>query len=322
MKLRIKKVLYRIAAVTTLLAPSAALKAKTFSFAALGDTAYITPRDYPIYEQLIRNINQQPLALTIHVGDLWGAGPCSNANMERQKKYFDSFEQPLIYTPGDNEWVDCHRINFGGFAPLERLNVVRETFFHGTQSLGKQAIALNRQSEDPAYKTYVENARWQHADVMFATVHVVGSNNNAGKQKEFLARDNANAVWIDALFQAVKSAKANTINAVVIALHADMFGLRNAISPAYKNTAERIVAGAKATGLPILLIHGDSHQYIVDTPFKAAANITRLQVYGFPDIKAVKVNVDTSAQAAATFSFTPISATTNSPPKTPLPAKK
>ena len=34
---------------------------------------------------------------------------------------FDRFADPLVYTPGDNEWTDCHRANNGGYNPLERL---------------------------------------------------------------------------------------------------------------------------------------------------------------------------------------------------------
>ena len=39
---------------------------------------------------------------------------------------FDTFEDPLVYTPGDNEWTDCHRANNGAYNPLERLATVRE----------------------------------------------------------------------------------------------------------------------------------------------------------------------------------------------------
>ena len=37
------------------------------------------------------------------------------------------FEDPLVYTPGDNEWTDCHRANNGAYNPLERLAFVRST---------------------------------------------------------------------------------------------------------------------------------------------------------------------------------------------------
>lgn len=36
---------------------------------------------------------------------------------------------PLVYTPGDNEWTDCHRVNNGAYDPLDRLAAVRKTFF-------------------------------------------------------------------------------------------------------------------------------------------------------------------------------------------------
>ena len=318
----IKGVLCTVGAVVFLLSNGRHLNAEPFSFVALGDTAYITPDDYPTYEQLIRNINHYHPQFTIHVGDLWGSGPCSNDNMHRQKEYFNRFEQALIYTPGDNEWVDCHRKLWGGYSPLERLAFIRKTFFSTPQSLGKVPIALQRQSENPDYKTYVENARWQHDDVLFATVHVTGSSNNAAHAKESHARNLANIAWIDALFEDTKSAKKNAVKAIIIALHADMFNERGKVLPHYKETANHIIAGAKASALPVLLIHGDSHQYIVDTPFKKASNITRLQVHGFPVIKAVKIGVNTASSSTFSFSFSFSFSTINAIAKPKPPAKE
>lgn len=310
----INRVLYAIA-IIFLLGSGRYSNAEPFSFVALGDTAYITPEDYPTYEQLIDNINQHQPRLTIHVGDLWGAGPCSNENMNRQKDYFNRFEQALIYTPGDNEWVDCHRTRWGKYSPLERLDFIRKTFFSTPKSLGQSPIALKRQSEKTEYKTYVENAQWQQDDVLFATVHVTGSNNNSAYAKESYARNLANAAWIDTLFEDAKSRQANAVKAIVIALHADIFNGQGKVLPRYKETANRILAGAKATAVPVLLIHGDSHQYIVDAPFKKAPNITRLQVHGFPVIKAVKVGVNTASSNTFSFSAINSKAKTNTGPQ-------
>ena len=41
-----------------LLAPLGAARAQSFSFVALGDTAYNPSVDYPVYEALIAKINQ------------------------------------------------------------------------------------------------------------------------------------------------------------------------------------------------------------------------------------------------------------------------
>ena len=70
--------------------------------------------------------------------------------------------------------------------------------------------------------------------------------------------------------------------------------------------------GAKF-GKPVLLINGDFHDLVIDRPFMVSqgeekpplyANITRLQVYGAPELKAVQVNVDT--ETPWVFSFQPL----------------
>jgi hypothetical protein len=66
---------------------------------------------------------------------------------------------------------------------------------------------------------------------------------------------------------------------------------------------------ARDAGIPVLLVHGDSHQYITDRPFVDARgepvpNLWRLQVFGDPKMHAVSVHVDPAAPAP--FRFTPI----------------
>ena len=34
---------------------------------------------------------------------------------------FPAVADPVVYTPGDNEWTDCHRASAGGYLPTERL---------------------------------------------------------------------------------------------------------------------------------------------------------------------------------------------------------
>jgi hypothetical protein len=41
---------------------------------------------------------------------------------------------PVIYSVGDNEWTDCLRVNNGAYAPLERLALIRRTFFATNES--------------------------------------------------------------------------------------------------------------------------------------------------------------------------------------------
>lgn len=59
---------------------------------------------------------------------------------------------------------------------------------------------------------------------------------------------------------------------------------------------ETLVPLAARWGKPVLLIHGDSHRLVLDQPFvlqkKPVLNLTRLQVPGAADVRAVEVDVD------------------------------
>jgi hypothetical protein len=49
------------------------------------------------------------LDLTFHVGDIKnGSSPCTNDYNAMIREQFDRFTMPMLYTPGDNEWTDCH----------------------------------------------------------------------------------------------------------------------------------------------------------------------------------------------------------------------
>ena len=74
---------------------------------------------------------------TVHIGDTKnGSTRCDNSHYTKVLNWFNSFDTGLIYTPGDNEWTDCHRPSAGGFDPLERLATLRKRFFVAGRSLG------------------------------------------------------------------------------------------------------------------------------------------------------------------------------------------
>ena len=136
-----------ILACLTLMQFGSGSHAEDFHFVALGDTAYNGEADYPVYNALIDLINSDNPAFSIHVGDIWGAGSCSDAHMNEIATFFSRYRQALIYTPGDNEWVDCHRPTLGEFDPLERLAKLRSLFFSKPLSLGQNPLTLVRQSD-------------------------------------------------------------------------------------------------------------------------------------------------------------------------------
>lgn len=285
-------------------------QAQTFKFVALGDLPYGDPGKVGApYRALISSVNRLQPVFSIHIGDFKsGSTRCSNEEFQSQLQHFGLFESALVYTPGDNEWTDCHRANNGAYDPLERLATLRSMFFPAGQSLGHAPLVVQSQaSQSPAHATFVENLRWQHQGVLFTTLHIVGSNNNfevrdARAVAEFMERDRANVAWIQDTFA---QAQRGGARALVFAMQADVFDSKSIWEdfPAHSgfrtSIGETLLPLAAAARIPVLLIHGDSHVFRFDQPFSInktpITNLTRLEVPGANDMRAVQVSVDTSA---------------------------
>jgi hypothetical protein len=299
-----------VLALSVWFAPNLA-QAQTFEFVALGDLPYGSASQAP-YRALIERINQLTPAFSIHVGDFKsGSTACSDEEFSRQWAHFQRFSGALVYTPGDNEWTDCHRASNGAHDPLERLAALRQRFFTEGRSLGQRPVAVENQSrQQPLHGRYVENQRWQHHGVMFATLHVTGSNNNFEVRdpaaiREFFERDAANVAWLEST---IEQARQTNAEAVVLAFQADVFETRNAWEDYPSWSGFRRVIGqtllplASQWAKPVLVVHGDSHRFRVDQPFsldkKPLAHITRLIVPGERDIRAVRVTVQPGGRFA------------------------
>jgi len=212
--------------------------------------------------------------------------------------------------------------------PLESLQRIRSLYFATPDSLGRSTLPLTRQpAVTPVHAQMVENARWAREGVLFATVHAVGSMNglsvaNAESAAEAVRRNQANVAWIQ---QAFAEAKRTDAKAVVLAMHASFFErgpIRNQStgrsvlggrSGPFGLLAAALQDGAAEFGKPVLLIHGDDHEFMIDRPLLTrtadenatkGGNVTRLQVYGAPEIRAVRIGVDTSTPWV--FSFSPL----------------
>lgn len=269
-------------------------------FVALGDAPYGKPSEVDApYRALIQNINATAPPLVIHVGDLHGHLTCGNDRLDQLRGYMNEVTAPVLYTPGDNEWTDCAETEAGPFDPLERLAYIRKTYFKGGMSLGAEPVRLSTQ----ARRGYPENARHMVGNVGFITVHVVGSNNNfkpdnlAGV-KEFMARNAADVAWLEESFDALKDA-----DAIVVALHADMFSPLSGFSKGWHSMSPfrdiGVTLGQQSSKLekPVLLLYGDSHEFKSFQPFpKYRPFLHAIEVFGYPDIKAIEISVDPDAR--------------------------
>lgn len=283
--------------------PRPVLDAAPTTIVAFGDMPY-RERDIPAFEELLEKISGRKPDVTIHVGDFKPSSwPCSEELFRTQRDYMNSIDGPLVYTPGDNEWTDCHVTKAGGHDPRERLSVLRAMFFPNAQSLGREPLLLERQSDvSEVHSRMVENARWRMNGIRFMTVHVVGSNNGLnrdvpGAVEEFEGRDAANIAWIEEGFSLARREGAA---AVVLAFQADPYQLLG-VGGGFRGTLAAIAEGAKTFGGPILVVHGDSHVFTFDMPFhdgfgNVLENVQRVQVPGALDIRALQIRIDPEAR--------------------------
>jgi len=298
------------------LASSCVVNAQTFKFIALGDMPYNIPSDYPRYERLIQKINNINPAFTIFVGDTKsGSTPCSDDYNLIVQKYFNKFNSPLMYTPGDNEWTDCHRASAGSYDPIERLQALRQIFFKTQFSLGKNPVAIARQADvDTRFSKFVENSLWIKNNFLFVNLHITGSNNNNERddrsRQEYRERNEATLSWINYAFQ---EAIANKYEAIIFAYQADMFYSKDQLvdpESGFRDTLKLLSIKAELFKKPVLLIHGDSHRLIIDQPLKTTdqkntlENVIRLEVMGANEVQAVEVQVVPGLEQP--FSFNPI----------------
>src|ERR671934_1295173 len=250
-----------IVALAALLAGCAAAPGGDFSFALIGDLGY-TPAQEPMVENVLRDINGESLAFVVHDGDLGSPpnGACTDELWARRLAQFQASAHPFIYTPGDNEWTDCHAgEGLPQFDPLERLRALRTMFFPEARSFGQRTIALTRQAG------YPENARWSMADITFLTLHVVGSNNGRGRapdgDAEYAARNKADIAWLREGFAAAEAAKSR---AVMIIQQANIFpdfppfpGGGPKEPSGYTELRDVLELEVIDFGKPVVLVHGD-----------------------------------------------------------------
>ncbi len=286
------------------LPPPDAVPPNSFAFGVFGDGPY-RGWEEGRFKRLIEDVNRADLQWLLHVGDiLWF--PCSDEAFEERLVSLNSVGHPVIYTPGDNEWTDCHEQIAGRYDPLERLAAIRRIFFSDpSTSLGSRSMELRSQAEDSTYAEFVENARWTFGGFVFATIHLVGADNGlkafagrtAANDREVERRTQAAIAWLDEVFRVAEEASAK---GVVLTLHGNPGLDRLEPRRGYERFVSRLEAHVTAVPIQVLLIHGDTHEQRVDQPLKDEAgrvyqNFTRLETFGSPDIGWVRVVVDTVA---------------------------
>ena len=254
-------------------APAAATPDLKSSIAVIGDMPYGTsPTDTAEFlgnPAFISTINSDAdVSLVLHVGDIHsGKEYCTQAYDQSVFDQWKAFKSPVLYTPGDNEWADCHKAKEGGGAynavtgqidyktdasanllsyaggdPVANLDLVRSIFFAtpGKTSVGALDVHSQATEHDAAYPSdsqYVENVWLEKSKVLFVTTNVPGGSNNdtdpwygapTMSPVQALEVANRSAATLRWLDAAFKQASANGDIAVVIQVQADMWDLDGA----------------------------------------------------------------------------------------------
>ena len=185
------------------------------TIAVYGDAPYgTTPSDTAEFQAtpaFIDSVNADPdVGLVMHVGDIHsGKQFCTEAYDRSIFDLWRRFDDPLVYTPGDNEWTDCHKAAEGGGTynpatqqidyvvdangnpvdyakgdPAANLALVRSIFFPKPgRTLGGHPRAVLSQAfvadhHHPTDRKFVENVIWRQSDVVFVAIDLPGGSNN------------------------------------------------------------------------------------------------------------------------------------------------
>jgi len=291
---------------------------EAFTFGVIGDIPY-GDAEIAKFPARIQDINaDSDLKFVTHVGDIKnGSSVCSDEYFANIRTQFDTFSHPLVYTPGDNEWVDCHRTNNGAYNPLERLDRLREVFFDEPgKTLGATMPVKSQESLG-----LPENVRFTQNRVAFSVLNIQGSNNSllpwtglgettatAEQLAEVQHRTDAVIAQIHETFA---DAERRNDRAVVLMTQADMFdpSLLAAATAnpetvsGFREIVKTVIGETNGFDAPVYLINGDSHVFAENEPL--AEGSPWLDTYGQPAADELqRVTVDGSANATNYVRFT------------------
>jgi hypothetical protein len=317
-----------------------------------GDLPYSTLQATVGIPNLIADMNAHDLKFTVHDGDLkQGSGsPCDDALYAQALINFNSLRAPAIFTPGDNDWVDCDRASNGGFNSRERLDHERQVFFSTPFSLGQHRMRLEVQTDalclgaTGAMVPCVENRRWTLGGVTYATLNIQGSCNNLCDTNpdpaEFTARNAAVIKWMQETFAVATQRKSAAVMLISQAdpgwdlsdstrsplrdpkTLAETDGQPDGFASFLSALRDEVIAFRK----PVAYVHGDSHYFRIDQPFQNSLgqrleNFTRVETFGdhqengVNDVRWLKVLVNPRSRDV--FYYQPVNVPAN---RTAVPA--
>lgn len=251
-------------------------KKETVSFYVLGDGPYGTKGRNMFPDQLQR-LESRPEFL-VHLGDVH----------ERQKDcnldFYDSTANdllehvnvPTFVLPGDADWYECNDKSAAWNKWTERFLKFHEHWPH--------ALDVRHQ------ESRQENFAFTQKGVLFVGLHVLYATVDDWDSWNEQVHDDT--VWLRD--QLGTYAYSDDVGAIVLLCHAYAHSRR------YKEFYEELLSQAEALDKPILYLHGDTHNFLMDRRFPSP-NILRVVLDTTRESDPTQVTID--AFGAVPFKF-------------------
>ena len=196
------KLLALVLATSLASAPAWARPGNAYTFGVIGDTFKQGSNDAEL-KQAINETDQADLAFVVASGIKASTESCSDKLYSQRKSLLNQSRWPIVVSLAASDWSEC-RNSLGKSTAIERLSHLRDVFFADSMSLGQRKIELTRLSSNATFRSYAENAHWEHGKILFATINLPANNNHfrpeAGRNSEFEDRLVANRAWLKRLF--------------------------------------------------------------------------------------------------------------------------
>ncbi|HLJ00808.1 MAG TPA: hypothetical protein VKT76_13905 [Bradyrhizobium sp.] len=252
-------------------------------FAVYGDMPYGVPYEGNDDDWLLRNhilprlSESVNIPFVMHVGDIGRPGgtktdklynSCTDAFRATTLTSWRVLNKPMFFTPGDNDWTDCsvEKLPKSDYKPLDELAKVKAQFFSAASNRDRANLKDFAQQDN-----YPENQMWSVDNILYITLHVVGSDNGfveptaddaEQRNVEARKREYATLVWI---LRAEEKMVLSSFSALVVTFHVDSFrgGSDNwECMSKNSNRYYRICGALKTAAItvkkPVLLVHGDT----------------------------------------------------------------
>lgn len=269
--------------------------ASSLTFALFGDV-YMTPEHQGYLKGMLADMASKGSDLAISTGGLKPADQsCQDKNLLAAYPVFAAAPLPLFYVPGDAEWLLCGKSANGNYAPEERLNLLRKTFYQSDRSLGQKSLPLIRQAD------YPEHMRWQSGPALFITLSspadIRFDRKNAEAAQSVQNRTDAVISWIK---EAYSEARKQDISMLVMVMPREVnFDAVDPKAQGDKNLLADLIR-SETTEFPgqVLMVHGGNGVHRIDQPITnpdnelPLQNFTRVETYGALQQGWVQVRIE------------------------------